>query len=264
MENTLFFRLEILIFFLSFGYILYAALKKIYTSYCSISRIVKPEQITKRKTSLNKVDIAKKEDNYKKENSKNHKLCDEDKSTLADLVKKVQLQSGKNEFEKAKNMIVEWLAIDKFHKALNIELALIYEKEQKFSSAEYIYKDLLEVYENDVMVMKKLAFMYALQNKLSISLKLYEDIHKKNKADEEVIDMLCEIAYNMKKFKKTLKYTTLYLKSKPRDVEKMFMKADALEELSEISEAIEVYKRILQLQPYNSRAKDSIEFLENS
>lgn len=146
---------------------------------------------------------------------------------------------------------------------MNIELALIYEKEKKFASAEYIYKDLLDVYEHDIMVMKKLAFMFALQNKLSISLKLYEDIHKKNKADHEVIDMLCEIVYNMKKHKKTLKYTSLFLKEKPRDVEKMFMRADAFSLLGEYLDAIAVYKRIIELQPYNSRAKEEIIYLEN-
>jgi hypothetical protein len=36
------------------------------------------------------------------------------------------------------------LSIDKYNKELNLELAYIYEKEKKYSNAEYIYKDLLD------------------------------------------------------------------------------------------------------------------------
>jgi hypothetical protein len=74
--------------------------------------------------------------------------------------------------------------------------------------------------------------------------------------------MLCEIAYNMKKYKKTVKYTSLFLKDKPRDVEKMFMRAESFAILGENMEAMLVYKRIMELQPYNSRAKEEIEYLE--
>lgn len=243
-------------------YIFYYIAEKIYLIYWNVSQIVKPEQISKRKSSLNKFDITKKEQNYKKDKTVSKGLSDKDKQKIIEIIKKVQINSTKWNFELAKNQIIEWLAIDKFHKQLNVELAIIYEKERKFSNAEYIYKDLLEVYESDTEIMKKLAFMYALQNKLSVSLKLYEDIHKKNKWDNDVIDMLCEIAYNMKKYKKTIKYTTLFLKSKPRDVDKMFMKAYALEMVDDMKWSIEIYKRILQLQPYNAKAKESIVELE--
>jgi tetratricopeptide (TPR) repeat protein len=67
----------------------------------------------------------------------------------------------------------------------------------------------------------------------------------------------------MKDYKKALKYTNLYLTWKPRDVNKLFIKAISLEELKQIKESLLVYKRILELQPYNNKAKDSILELEN-
>ncbi len=109
--------------------------------------------------------------------------------------------------------------------------------------------------------MKKLWYIYAMQNKLKESFKLYEQIHNKKKADDEVIDLLSELAYNMKSYKKALKYINLFLVWKPRNVDKLFMKAKTLRELLKKDEARLVYKRILDLQPYNTKAKESYEKL---
>jgi hypothetical protein len=71
--------------------------------------------------------------------------------------------------------------------------------------------------------------MYAIQGKLEDSLTIYENIHNKKMADDEVIDLLSELTFDMKNYKKALKYTNLFLASKPRDVNKLFLKAQSLE-----------------------------------
>jgi Flp pilus assembly protein TadD len=81
-------------------------------------------------------------------------------------------------------------------------------------------------------------------------------------ADDEVINILAELTFNMEDYNKAVKYSSLYLVSKPRDVEKLFIKAKSLEELKKDQEASQVYNRILELQPYNTKAKDSIKELE--
>jgi hypothetical protein len=55
----------------------------------------------------------------------------------------------------------------------------------------------------------------------------------------------------------------LFLASKPRDVNKLFLKAQSLEKTWKDNDALLIYKRILELQPYNTRAKDSLLILEN-
>jgi tetratricopeptide (TPR) repeat protein len=74
-----------------------------------------------------------------------------------------------------------------------------------------------------------------------------------------VIDLLSELTYNMKNYKKALKYINLFLAWKPRNVDKLFMKWKSLRELWNKKEASLVYKRILDLQPYNSKAKENYE-----
>jgi tetratricopeptide (TPR) repeat protein len=97
-----------------------------------------------------------------------------------------------------------------------------------------------------------------MQGKLDLAFKTYLKIHKKKPADEEVINMLAEIGYDLKDYKETIKFINQYLKFKTRDVDKMTMKAISLEALMEKKEAIETHKKILELQPYNTFSRDKI------
>ena len=112
--------------------------------------------------------------------------------------------------------------------------------------------------------MKKLWYIYALQNKLKESLDIYEKIHHKKMADDEVINILSELTFELKDYKKSLKYTNLHLVNKPRDVEKLFIKANCLVNLWKSEDSIDIYKRILELQPYNTKAKDCLIDVEQS
>ena len=123
---------------------------------------------------------------------------------------------------------------------------------------------MMNVYKSDVEVMKKLAFVYAMDNRLEDSFLVYEKVFRKKSADFEVIRMLADLAYDMKKYKKSLKYTMLFLKEKPRDVDKLLMKAVCLEKLLQPSEAMDAYKRILQRQPDNTIARDQIKKIKEA
>jgi hypothetical protein len=50
-----------------------------------------------------------------------------------------------------------------------------------------------------------------MQNKLNEALLMYEKLHNKKMADDNVIDFLSELTFDMKDYKKALKYTNLYL-----------------------------------------------------
>jgi len=93
---------------------------------------------------------------------------------LSEITKKVKINSSKSYLEKAKSLIIEGLAIDKYDKELNIELATIYEKEKNYKNAEYIYEDLIHMYKNDTNILKKLAYVLALQRRFSESVEVYE------------------------------------------------------------------------------------------
>ncbi len=260
MENLLFIKSEIIIFLLSLLYIIYYLWTKLYNLYFKFRNIVKPQTIKNRKSALNKVSLNNK-NNWKNTVNKII-LSDNQKQELSDLLAKVKTNSSKWYFDTAKNLIVEWLSIDKYNKELNLQLGLIYEKEKNYSNAEYIYKELLDNYNWDYIIMKNLWYILAIQDKLTESLIIYELLHKKKKFDNEVIEIISDLSFTLKNYKKALKFINLYLSSKPRNIDKLWMKAISLDELWNYNESIDIYKRILELQPYNTKAKENLEFVK--
>jgi len=261
---NIFIKLEILILIFSFLYILYYLWAKFFVVYFKVKKVIKPEKIENKKSALNKVTLNSNKSKKASKKLNEAKITDINREKVIDIIKRVKINSSKWYFDFSKNLIVEWLSIDKFNRDLNMELASIYEKEKKYLNAEYIYKDLLEHLKVDFVIMKKLWYIYALQDKYKDSLNIYEKIHKKKMADDEVIDILAELTFTMKLYKKTLKYANLYLVSQPRNVHKLFIKAKSFEKLWQIEDAVPVYKRILELQPYNNKAKNNLVEIENN
>ncbi|MDR3150136.1 MAG: hypothetical protein LBU14_00400 [Candidatus Peribacteria bacterium] len=74
--------------------------------------------------------------------------------------------------------------------------------------------------------------------------------------------MLSEITYDLKEWKSVINYLNQYLKFKPRDVDKITMKAIAFEQLRDFNSAVEIHKKILELQPYNTFSRDKVRELE--
>lgn len=269
MENAFFIRGEIIIFFLSLWYFMYYLLEKTFQIYFNVKKIVNP----KRKISDDKIKKIKKisenivkKNNEKLKNKKSlknaKKISKLDLEKISTIIKKVRLNIEKKYFDKAKNLIIEWLAIDKFNKDLNLSLASIYENEKDFKKAEYIYIDLLKVNESKFEILKKLGFNIALQNKFVESMEIYLTAYEKKKDDIDVIEIIADLAYEIKDYKIAYKFIKLYLKQFPRNVEKLKMKWYCQEILWKTENALDTYKKVLELQPYNSQVAEKINHLE--
>lgn len=260
MENIIFLKIEIIVLIISLTYILYFIWDKLVEIYYNLKKIVTPKKV-KRKTWIKKIDIKSKENNYKKEKNLST-LTKENKEKLANIVKRVKNNSSKWYIDVARALIVEWLAIDKYNKDLNLELAKLYEKEKKYKNAEYIYNDILENIKDSIVILKRLWFVLAVQKKYKKSIKTYEKVYKKNKTDVEVIDMLGNINYEVGDYEKALEYIKLWLRDKPRNAEKLIMSWVCYEKLWEIENAIFRYKKVLEIQPYNTEILDKVKALE--
>jgi tetratricopeptide (TPR) repeat protein len=198
------------------------------------------------------------------EYKKHKKLSEEEKSRLTEIIKKVKVHSQKSYFDSAKALIIEGLAIDKFNKDLNLELARIYEEEKNYKNAEYIYRDIVDVVKNNDDILKKLGYILALQKKFTDSIDIYEKLFHKNAADMEVVELLTDLHYEVGNYEHSMRYVILSLKEKPRNVERLIMKADLLKREAKIEEAMLAYKQVLELQPYNTEARQNLREYENA
>jgi len=274
MENIFLFKIEIFVLIVSILYILYFLWEKIFLTYFKFKKIISPKRETIIPKKINKEEktIIKTNNQIKnnkkikqKEKKENIRLAlnPEDKQKIIDLLKKIKINIEKWFTDKARTLIIEWLTIDKYNKELNLELASIYEWEKNYKKAELIYNDLILYYKTDIEIKKILWFNLAMQNKLKKSFNVYEEVFKKRRNDITIIEMLLDLSYDLKEFDTCLKYINLFLKDKPRNVEKLFMKWICLEWLLKINDAIIVYKKILDVEPYNKEIIEKINNLNN-
>lgn len=194
----------------------------------------------------------------KKQTIKERNLTQEEREKLSEITKKVKINSSKSYLEKAKSLIIEGLAIDKYDKDLNLELATIYEKEKNYKNAEYIYEDLKYMYKNDKNILKRLGYVLALQRRFAESVEVYEKALWKTKTDMEIIDILIDIYYEIGNYDKSFEYLILFLKENPRNVQRMILKAELLRKKDRLDEAKEMYRKVLELQPYNTEARENM------
>ena len=264
MANIFLLKLEIIIFFLSFGYVIFFVAEKAYAMYHNLRNIVKPDKkiLQDKEDKITKILKDKDKQLQKISKSSRKKLSEKDFKKVAEILKRVEINAIKWYNDTAKWLLIEWLAIDKYNKSLNLELAKLYESEKNYIKAEYIYIDLLKAYEDNFEILKKLWFNLAMQRKFEESIKVFIEAHKKRKDDTDIVEILADLSYEMKFYKKSLKYVKFFLKQHPRNTEKLKMKAYCLETLWETEEAIDIYKKILELQPYNSKVLEKLEHLE--
>ena len=264
MQNLFLLKLEIIIFLISFVSIIFLLFDRILGYYLKIKKYFVFENNWKKSNTRNfNHSILPLE--YKKKGFviENKNLTFDEINNLEEILKKVKIHSFKWSFDTVKYLIIEWLTIDKFNKDLNLELANLYEKEDNYKKAYYIYNDLRIIYPLDIHILKKQAFATAMINDFEKSFKLYEEIFKKQKFDLEIIWMLSDLAYKLKKYKKSLKYTSLFLNENPRDIDKILIKWDCLEKNWTRNEALKFYKQSCDLHPYNPFLKEKISILSS-
>ena len=262
MKNIILLRIELVFLLLSSVYIIYYLLEKVCLFCFKIKTKLSMINIKYKKTKLKKrtgtrIGIQNEEKTYKQFEWK-QELDKTQKEEFIKIKKRIELNLWKSYFDIAKPLIIEWLAFDKFDKDLNLKLAFIYEKEKNFKNAEIIYKDMIKFLENNFEIIKKLGFNLAMQHKFEESMKVYKEAFEKKKSDMEVIDILSSLAYELKKYEESLNYIKIFLKENPRDIEKLIMKWSCLENSWDRKEALNTYKHILEIQPYNTKITEKI------
>lgn len=257
-------QIEVFFFLLSFWYIIYYGSDTLLNFYIQL-RDKKREKLARIKSRIEKRSKAKtaaaqKQDTEEKEKHVNAETSEK----LREIIKRVQVNISRWYLDSARTLIIEWLALHKDNKDLNLLLADVYEREKKYQNAEYIYRDLLDVYGEESYILQRLWNIYTLREKTEKSFDCYVAALSHDKSNTEILDILSHLALELRKFKKALKYSTMYLKEKPRNAEKLWIKWYSQEMLWKYADAAKSYRGVLEIQPYNSEVQERLSHVEKS
>jgi len=257
--NALFLQIEFVIFFLSFWYILYRFMVKI----VYITRKIRISSGKKPTETVAKIQFSQ-EKNQHLTTYKTQKdiISSEERERVTNLHKQAEFNIEKGEYDLAKNLIVEWLTIDKFHIELNLQLAGIYLLEKNYTKAEYIYKDLLLVHEEDFDILTKLAYVLSLQEKYDLAIEMYKQANDIKENDIDVVNMLANLYYQKEKYIDAITYAKIFLRENPRHIDMLILLAAAYAHIEKLTDALNTYKKILDISPYNQDVQKEVQKIE--
>lgn len=268
--NSFILQIEVIIFAIFWIYNAYYLSSPIFKLFQFLGKLFfwdKPKKTIQKitKTDENTPEIKHhttitKDTTPKVDKSKN--VTTEEQTYIQELVKKIKINIAKQEFDVAKNLIVEWLTIDKFNIDLNNELASIYVIEKNYKKAEIIYKDLLLVHEWNFDILKKLWYILAMSQEFELSIEIYKKALEQEPKDLDILHMIANLLFHIEKYEDCVKYAKKILIQQPRDTEILLLLADSYKYLENKFEALNYYKKVLQIQPYDENTRNMIAELE--
>jgi tetratricopeptide (TPR) repeat protein len=189
-------------------------------------------------------------------------LSPERRIEISELTKLVRTKIARGELTDARAKIIEGLAIDKWNKELNCLLASLYERDNEYRKAEFIYKDLILVHDTDAEIYMKLGFSLSIQGKYEIAYEIYKKLLEISDSHIEAAEMLANIAHELGRHEQAIEYSRLFLKSYPRNADMLTVLSVSLIDRGQKEEALESLSKLKNLDPYNPRVREMKEKLE--
>lgn len=189
-------------------------------------------------------------------------ISPEKRLEIIEAVKLIRTKIARGEFTDARAKIIEGLAVDKWNKDLNCLLASLYERDKDYKKAEFIYKDLILVHDTDPEIYMKLGFALSIQGKFEIAFEIYKRLANLSEAHIEAIEMLANLAHELKRFEESAEYAKQFLKAHPRNADILSVLAVSLIALERKEEALETIEKLKNLDPYNPRIREMKDKLE--
>lgn len=246
-------KIEVLLLFISFFYIVYYFFDKIISVYKFLKDVFKPVEVNKRVAIVWNETYEDSDISFSKKD-----LSPVDKEKIKSILSQIRLNKARGEYDLAKNFVIEGLLIDKFDKNINMELASLYLMDDDFAKAEIIYKDILLVHNDDFEILKNLWFVLSNQEKYSLWIEVYKKAHNLNSKDLEIINMLSHLYFYEWDYQNAIIFLKKYLKSFPKDWENLYYLWECYEYLNDYKNAYLTYEKLYNLEPYNSKVKDKL------
>lgn len=248
-------KIEVLLLFISFFYIVYYFFDKLIWVYKFFKDVFKPVEVEKR-VSVVWNDLSQNNEDFSEIRKD---LSNEDKEKMKTILSQIRLNKARGEYDLAKNSVIEGLLIDKFDKNINMELASLYLMDNDFEKAEIIYKDILLVHNDDFEILKNLWFVLSNQEKYSLWIEVYKKAHNINAKDLEIVNMLAHLYFYEWNYEQSIVFLKKYLKAFPKDWENLYYLWECYEYLNDYKNAYLTYEKLYNFEPYNSKVKEKLE-----
>jgi len=167
---------------------------------------------------------------------------------------KADMHMSRQEFPEAEALLMEILTVDEGHLDSHLKLGLMYMKLEDFPKAELYFSKLVNLKKDPVYFSNLGAALYR-QSRLIEAAEAYENALSMDDKRAERLQSLGQVYNELGEHEKALKYFELAAKRKPKDMGLKNILADYYVRLERFDEAVALYEKILEQDPYNEEVK---------
>lgn len=181
-----------------------------------------------------------------------------DHHKIGELLRRSEMHLAKKSYEEAEKILIQILAIKENHIEANEKLALLYLQQKSYRKSENLYRKLAELRPKDPAVFTNLGLALFSENEYEEALACYQQALKLDPKHPMRHSNIGQVYFVLRDFENAVSHFKLAIKGSPRNVEFHFMLADTYREAQAYEKAKSAYEEILEIEPYNSEAKEEV------
>jgi tetratricopeptide (TPR) repeat protein len=213
--------------------------------------------------------VASKVEKYRKqeqvESKKRFKdeLAEEQKAKKFDFVRykeemrKADLAIAKKQWKDAKQSLIQAISLSKDELLVSLKLARVYMKSGDHRKAETLYRRLLEMDPENPDIYENLGKILTSKKRYKEAIRAYARAVEFDEKDDRKLVALGKLYQLLMRYSLAGECFRRSAELKPREVEYLFLLADACKSDEDYDNALFSYEKILTIEPYNDRAKNS-------
>ena len=172
-------------------------------------------------------------------------------------LRKADMAIAKKQWRDAKKYLIQAISLGKEEFPVSLKLARIYLESGDARKAETLFRHLLEVEPNNAEVYENLAKILAKKKTYKEAIQAYARAVELDQNDDKKLVALGKLYYLLMRYSLAGECFKRAAELKPREVEYLFLLADACQLDEDFENALFSYEKILTIEPYNERAKNA-------
>ncbi len=213
------------------------------------------EKVSKKVEENRKLIKEEEKTPFKKEHLKQEEAKRHDIGKFKEEMRQAEMALSKNDFAEAKKFLIQAMALTPDDIPVGLKLAKVYMETKDYKRAEALYREMLEnetenpeIYEGIGKIMlKNKAYKEAIQAYVR-AVELDEKNHERLIALGQLYHLMMRYGVAAECFRRAAEL-------KPREVDYLFLLADACVADEDFENALFTYEKVLTIEPYNDKAK---------
>lgn len=183
------------------------------------------------------------------------KVTPDDHVEIQKILRKVEMLLSGNDYEQAEKLLVEALAFNPNDEDVNTLLGFVYMKRKKYTKAESIYIHLVEMKVQDPSIYANLGKVLEAQENYDPAVKSFKEAIKRDPHNSARYAQLGALLWKMKNIGEAIDAYEQAVRFDTRNTLYLFALGELYLSTDAHSLATKVFERILDIEPYNEKAK---------